>query len=203
MPSDRRRPSHLSTERLVDLLEDRLGASARRAAEEHLGMPCPSCRERLRTLGALLERMRGDQLEAVPEAFHRRAIEVFATRPAPAASTSGPAAWLTLAFDSLRDPLPAATRRAVGEARRLRFVHGAAAIEIECEPESADQCSLRGKLEVPEEQLHRIELRVAGERFDSWADADGAFHFEGVPRGRIELSAMGPSGELRAPPFEC
>src|SRR5262249_32564692 len=101
MPPDRGRSSHLSSERLLDLLEDRLAAPPGRAAEEHLGLPCSRCRERLRILGALLERMRGDRLSEVPEAFHRRALEVFPGRVAPETRASSIPVWLGLAFDSL------------------------------------------------------------------------------------------------------
>src|SRR5262245_10545272 len=108
MPPERRRSPHLSSDHLLDLLEDRLAAGARRVAEEHLGMPCPRCRERLRVLGALLERMRGDRLSQVPEAFHRRALEAFSERiPAVPRAPSLPT-WLALAFDSIAQPLTAA-----------------------------------------------------------------------------------------------
>jgi hypothetical protein len=202
MPPDRGRSSHLSSERLLDLLEDRLAAGPRRAAEEHLGLPCSRCRERLRILGALLERMRGDRLWEVPEAFHQRALDVFAGR-APEPRAPSVATWLALAFDSLVQPLPAATRRAVGEARRLRFVEASAALELECETESADQFLLRGRLEVDEPDLHRIEVTLGGERFETWADADGAFLFEGLPRGEVQIQVGGPSGWFRIPPFSA
>jgi len=203
MPLDRRRSSHLSSERLLDLLEDRLAAGPRRAAEEHLGLPCSRCRERLRTLGALLERMRGDRLSEVPDAFRRRALDVFAERPAPEPRAPAIPTWLALAFDSLASALPAATRRAVGEARRLRFVEGATAVELECETESADQFLLRGRLDVAEPDLHRIEVTVGGERFETWVDADGAFLFEGLPRGEVQLAVTGPAGWFRVAPFSA
>ena len=71
------RRSHLSTEVLLDLLEDRLAAGRRRSSEEHLGLPCAACRERLLALGTLLGKMRADSMEAVPESLRRAAIELF------------------------------------------------------------------------------------------------------------------------------
>ena len=203
MPRDRGHSSHLSSDRLLDLLEDRLAAGPRRAAEEHLGLPCTRCRERLRILGALVERMRGDRLSEVPAAFHQCALDVFPRRSKTSEGAPSVATWLALAFDSLAQALPAATRRAVGEARRLRFVEAGAALEIECETESADQFLLRGRLEVDEPDLHRIEVTLGGERFETWADADGAFLFEGLPRGEVQIQVGGPSGWFRIPPFSA
>ena len=77
MSPDRRRlrasRSHLSSEAIVDLLEDRLSASRRSAAEEPLGLPCTACREKLRARGAL---PRGAVAAVVLGAFIRTAGEV-------------------------------------------------------------------------------------------------------------------------------
>jgi len=145
--------------------------------------------------------MRGDRLSQVPEAFHQRALEAFANRPAPEPRAPVIPTWLALAFDSLAQPLTAAARRAVGEARRLRFVEGSVAVELECENESADQFLLRGRLELEEPGLHRVEVTIGGERFESWADADGAFLLEGLPRGEAQVAVSGPSGWFRLPPI--
>src|SRR5262245_30890690 len=75
--SPERRTSHLSTETILDLLEDRLTDARRRSAEEHLGLPCARCRESLRELGALLGRLGAGDLEAVPESLTRAALDVF------------------------------------------------------------------------------------------------------------------------------
>src|SRR6185436_17206340 len=132
MPSERMPRSHLASGTLLDLLEDRLPAAKRRAAEAHLGLPCRACREKLRQLGAVLERMRQDALEPVPSELTRRALESFAA-PAAAPAAAGLARRLALAFDSLAQAVPAATRRAVGEARRLRFEGEGLRLELECE----------------------------------------------------------------------
>jgi len=202
MAPDRHGP-HLSTATLLDLLEERLAGARLRAAETHLGRPCPACRERLLELAGLTARMRADRMEEVPEALHRAALAAFAPGAVPAPEPEA-GAWrrLVLAFDSLASPLAAGARRAVGEARRLRFELPGAGIELECEPESAGQCLLRGRLAMAEPELHRVEILAHGERRSAWADAGGAFLFEGVPRGACRLTVRGPEGRLETPEFE-
>ncbi len=198
---DRRR-GHLPSATLLDLIEDRLDPARRRAAEAHLGLPCAACRERLLSLASLTGRMRAGRMEEVPEPLRRAAIEAFA--PPAAEPGAAAAAWrtLALAFDSFATPLPAAVRRAVGEARRLRFELAGTALEVEHEPESADQCALRGRLAVADPELHRVEVVAGAERFHRWADAEGAFAFEGLPRGACRLAVSGPAGRFETPAFE-
>jgi len=197
-----RRAAHLSSETILDLLEDRLTDARRRKAEEHLGLPCARCRGRLREMGALLGRLRAGDLEAVPDDLSRAALDVF---PGAAIEPQrGPLEILRLAltFDSSTRPLAASTRRAVGEARRLRFASGDAHLELEIEPESADQCVLRGRIEVPSPELHRVVAEVRGERLEAWADAGGHFVLEGVPRDELIVRVLGPERRIETPPFE-
>jgi hypothetical protein len=201
MSRESRGRAHLGTEALLDLLEDRLDPARRRAAEEHLGRPCGACREHMRRLGALLSTLRSDRLEAVPAELHARALAVFPGRAVPESVPSGLARRLALVFDSLTEPLSAAARRSVGEARRLRFVEGDTTLELECEPESAEQFTLRGRLNAGDPDLHRVEAEVGGERLETWVDAGGAFVIEGLPMGEVRLTVHGPSGRFQAPPF--
>lgn len=195
--------SHLSTEVLLDLLDDRLPGTRRQEAERHLGLPCADCRERLRALGAVIERMRSDRMEGVPEALRLRALAVFpgVAEPRPAASAA--ARLLALAFDSLTQPLPAATRRAVGEARRLRFSDAELVLELECETESSDQFTMRGRIENAGDEPWRIEVAAGDERSEQWTDGGGAFVFEGLPRGSVRVAVRGPSRRFETPDFEA
>ena len=206
MSPDRRRlrasRSHLSSEAIVDLLEDRLSASRRAAAEEHLGLPCTACREKLREMGALLGKLSAGDLEAVPADLTRAAIGLFPAAPAEVASDLRPQPGWRLVFDSLAQPLAAATMRTVGEAHRLRFESDGAGIEIEAEPESAEQSLVRGRLEVASPELHRVIAMVGGERFEQWADSAGHFAFEGLPRGVTQLAIEGPDRTFDTPAFE-
>ena len=200
--SPERRTSHLSTETILDLLEDRLGDARRRAAEEHLGLPCARCRGQLREMGALLGRLRAGDLEAVPESLTRAALAAF---PGPAAEPKCGALevlrW-ALTFDSNTRPLAAGVRRAVGEARRLRFEKGDARLELEIEPESAEQCVLRGRIDVPSPELHRVIAEVRGESLETWAESGGHFVLEGVPRDEMKVRVIGPERRLETPAFE-
>ena len=202
MSPDRSR-AHLSVATLLDLLEERLAALPRRAAEAHVGQPCPACRERLLALAEVTGRMRADRMKDVPAQLRRAAIGAFAPPAAIPADAAG-GAWrrLGVAFDSLAQPLAASARRSVGEARRMRFELAGAVLELECEPESADQCVIRGRLAVAEPELHRIEVRARDERVRAWAEPSGAFLFEGLPRGECRVTVSGPEGRFETPPFE-
>ncbi len=196
------RAPHLSSETILDLLEDRLTDARRRKAEEHLGLPCARCRERLREMGALLGRLRAGDLEAVPESLSRAALELFpGATPEPKPGALEVLKW-ALTFDSSAHPLAASTRRAVGEARRLRFETGDARLELEIEAESAEQCVLRGRIDVPSPELHRVVAEIRGERFETWADAGGHFVLEGVPRDELKMRVLGPERRIETPTFE-
>lgn len=198
-----RRQSHPGSVLLLDLLEGRLSPVLRRATEAHLGLPCSACRDRLLAMAELTGRMRADRMEAVPDSLSRAAIAAFAPN-AGAAERAEASPWrrLVLAFDSLAQPLAAHARRAVGESRRLRFELEGLVLEIESDPESGDQCSLRGRLHAHEPELHRLEARVGDERARRWVESGGAFHFEGLPRGTCHVTVSGPEGRFETPPFE-
>lgn len=196
-----RKTRHLTTATALDHLEHRLTGRRLAEVETHLGRPCAECRERLLALGALLERLRSGPIEPPPAWLERRAIEVFRPAPAPRRMRALGARLLELVFDSLVTPLPAAARRAVGEARRLRFALGDCAVELEADVESACLVALRGRLTLEEPALHRIEIRAGAERRTAWPDAAGAFAFDRLPRRRLHLSVSGPSGTWRLPRF--
>jgi hypothetical protein len=193
---------HLDPARILDYLEGRAAAAAARALEEHLATPCAACRERVREAGLLLELMRSDRIPEVPAATRARALEAFAVRPVAAPAGRLAARLARLVFDSLAQPLPAAARRALGEARRLRFALGDGSIELEIEREERDAVALRGAVDLDEAALHRIEVRAGGERLVAWPDAGGRFALERVPAGRLWLTIAGPAGRFRVPPFE-
>jgi len=197
-PADR----HLGPRAALDYLDGILDAAGRREVEAHLGAPCAACRERVRELGALIQRMRLDRVPPVPAALHARALDAFApaARPAhPAAAAVEQAARLL--FDSWTAPLPAAVRRAVGEARRLRFEFEGGALELECETESAGLAALRGRLEVADAPLHRVVVMVGGEARVTWPDAAGSFAFDQVPAGAARLRIEGPVVRTLTPPI--
>jgi hypothetical protein len=193
---------HLDLAGILDYLEQRLSEDRRRRVEEHLGQPCPDCRARLREVGLLLDRMRTDRVPLVPETLRRRALEIFAAGREPAPPERLMTRLARLLFDSAAAPLPAAARRRVGEARRLRFALGEDALEIECELESAGSWTLRGQLAAADPALHRVELVVGAERLSAWPDAAGAFVLGPVPRGRARLTVAGPRGRYRLPGIE-
>lgn len=190
---------HLDAEAALGYLEGTLPARGRRAVEEHLASPCPGCRERLHALARLLAHMRADRTPAVSDALRARALAAF-TPAAPAAPLRRLAESLArLVFDSWAAPLPAAARRAVGEARRLRWALAAGSLEIECEREAAESITLRGRLEAPEAALYAIEVRAGAERREVRVDADGSFALEGLPDAPLEIAVVGPERVDRIP----
>ena len=199
--SPTQRTRHLTTAITLDLLEHRLDGRRLVEVETHLGRPCADCREKVRALGELIERLRPEPLENPPAWLERRAIEVFRPVPAAARLRALGGRVLELVFDSLVSPMPAAARRSVGEARRLRFALESCTVELETDLESTELAGLRGRLSVEEPALHRVEIRAGAERRTAWPDAGGAFAFDHLPRRRLHVSVSGPSGAWRLPPF--
>lgn len=190
---------HLTAQDAVDYLDQLLSPRRVSEVEAHLAAPCPDCRERLRALAELTGRMRADRSENVPEALHRHAIERFVPRTAANPVGSRIMAVARLLFDSWAQPLPAAVRRAVGEARRLRWELSAGTLEIEIEPGADGAVTMRGRLQAPDPALQRIEARVLSETFVAWPDASGAFAFDRLPAAEVDLAVAGPEGVARIP----
>jgi hypothetical protein len=191
---------HLDARVILDYLEDRLGASAKAGVEDHLAGSCSRCRELLHQVGRLVDAMRADRTPPVPAVLRARALEAFGVRER-APETQG-LAWRVarLLFDSLADPLPAAVRRAVGEARWLRFELDPHRLEIEAEPETQDSVTVRGRLSAPEPALYRIDLETGGEALSAWPDSGGRFALERVPAGQAIITVKGPAERWRLPP---
>ena len=196
------RDHHLDFASLLDYLEQRLQPAATRAAEEHLGRPCSACREKLRTAGDLLETMRRDRTGEVPDFLHRIAVDAFTPREQRSPVRRALETLAELVFDSLSSPLPAAVRRSVGEARRLRFKLGGHALELELEREGASTMSLRGVLGASDPALWTLEVLVRGERRTARPDANGEFALEDVPAGELDIHVSGPAGRWRLPTIE-
>ena len=193
---------HLDARAALDYLESRMDAPARRRVEEHLGSTCGACRDLVREMGWLVERMRDDRVPEVPEALRARALAAFEpgsvrlprshARPVPA----------RLIFDSRREVVPATALRSLGQLRRLSFALGHDILELESEVETEDHRTLRGRLHASDPWLQRIELAVGRERLSTWPDAGGTFVFDRVPAGRARLVVSGPHGRYRIPPLE-
>ncbi len=195
-PADR----HVEPRAALDYLDGTLEPSRRHEVEAHLGAPCPACRERVRELGALIHHMRLDRVPPVPAALHARALAVFAGREHLAPARAALRQVARLLFDSWATPLPAAARRAVGEARLLRFELAGGTLELECETESAGLSTLRGRLTIEDAPLHRVVVTLGAETRAAWADADGSFALERIPAGEARIRIEGPGDPIQIPP---
>lgn len=194
------RPSrHLDPRRALDYLDGLLPAAERREVEEHLGGPCPDCHERLSQLGWLLQRMRRDRTPEVPAWLHERALAAFEPAPRGGETAGLIEALARLVFDSRTSPVPAGARRAVGEARRLRFELDGAGLELEIESEDSGLVTVRGRLEGAEPELAVIEVAAEGERLAARPDSNGVFLLERVPAGVIHVAVVTPAGRFRMP----
>jgi hypothetical protein len=157
----------------------------------------------MREVGRLVTVMRGDRTPPVPESARERALSVFVPRQTLAPARRSLVRTARLVFDSLREPLPAAARRAAGDARRLRFALGEYALELESEHDAPGLVTLRGRLETPDPPLHRLDVAAAVERLSIWPDADGAFVLNNLPPGRMRVTVSGPVGCYRVPSFRA
>jgi hypothetical protein len=200
--SDRVRDRHLDTEHALDFLEQKLDEAARRRVEEHLGRPCAACRERVRSLGELLVTMRSDRVGEVPRFLRERALSLFAPAERPSLVRGLVDAVAELLFDSSVQPLTAAARRSVGEARRLRFKLATHTLDIELEREGLDTQSLRGRLAATDAHLWSIVVEVGSERRTAHPDATGSFVVDGLPVGPIAIQLRDADERFRIPTIE-
>ncbi len=196
------RERHLDVRTVLDYLDRKLDAAGRRAADAHLGRPCAACRERVRATGELLETMRHDRAGDVPAWLRQRALDVFEGRESVSPVRRFVDALAELVFDSLRSPLPAAARRSVGEARRLRFQFGADALDLELEAETLSTQLLRGRLEAGDPALWTLEIVGAEETTTVRPDANGALLATDLPSGTLQLRLEGPEGTFLLPAVE-
>jgi hypothetical protein len=197
-----KRERHLDTRLALDFLEQRLEASERHLVEDHLGKPCPACRERLRLLGEILDTMRADRAGEVPAQLHRIATEVFVPIERPSVVKQMADVIAELLFDSAAQPLTAAARRSVGEARRLRFLAGGHTVDLEIEREGANRMSVRGHLDAPDAQLWSLGFNAGAERRVLHADAHGRFVVDGLPHETLHLVLDDGVTLHRLPPIE-
>ena len=199
---NRNRDRHLQTHQVLDFLDERLGEAGKRSVEQHLGRPCTTCRERVRSLGELLAIMRRDRVGPVPPALRQRALALFAPVGGPAHARGLMDAVAELLFDSLDQPLTAAARRSVGEARRMRFKLGAHSLELEIEREGGSMIGIRGRLTTTEPDLWSIVVELGEEHHVVRPDADGSFNFIGLPLTRLTVRLFGLEEQFRLPTIE-
>jgi hypothetical protein len=127
---------------------------------------------------------------------------VFEVSERPSAARRFAEALAELVFDSLRSPLPAAARRSVGEARRLRFALGADALDLEIEPQGGATQLLRGRLEAADPALWTLQVFAGAERVTTRPDANGGLLAADLPAGALKLRLEGPGGSFLLPPVE-
>jgi len=199
---DKNRDRHLDTSDALDFLEQRLDASARRRVEEHLGRPCATCRERVRALGEILTTMRADRVGEVPRFLRERALDVFVPAEKPSVARAFVDAVAELLFDSSLQPLTAAARRSVGEARRLRFRLGTHTLELEIEREGGTTLSLRGRLQAVDAPMWTLVVEAGTERRSVRPDPTGGFVLDGLPIAPITIQLRGTDERFRLPTLE-
>lgn len=202
MKQDKHRDRHLDTRAALDFLEQRLAAADRRRVEEHLGRPCTDCRERVRALGELLETMRGDRVGEVPPSLRARALALFAPAERPPLARTLMDAIAELLFDSAVQPLTAAARRSVGEARRMRFQLSTHTLDLEIEREGASTVSVRGRFSAADAQLWTLTVEAGPERRVVHPDATGSFVLDRLPLVPFVLHLHDPDERFRLPTIE-
>ena len=188
--------------RALDFLEQRLNAADRRQIEEHLGRPCTACREQVRSLGEILATMRSDRFGEVPRSLHERAVAVFVPSEQPSLVRGVVNAIAELLFDSSTQPLTAAARRSVGEARRLRFKLGTHTLDLELEREGASMLSVRGRLVATDAHLWSIIVEAGPERRVVHPDATGSFVIDNLPLAPLTLQLRDADERFRLPTIE-
>ncbi len=202
MKSTNNRDRHLDTSVALDFLEQRLNAADRRYVEEHLGRPCTACRERVRSLGQVIATMREDRVGEVPAFLHERAVALFVPAAKPSVVRGLVDAIAELLFDSAAQPLTAAARRSVGEARRLRFKLGTHSLDLEVEREGLSTISIRGRFVALDAHLWDIIVEAGSERRIVHPDASGSFVIDGLPLAPVTMQLRDADERFRLPTIE-
>lgn len=202
MKSTNNRDRHLDTSVALDFLEQRLNATDRRRVEDHLGRPCTACRERVRSLGEVIATMRDDRVGTVPNFLHDRAVALFVPAAKPSVVRGIVDAIAELLFDSSSQPLTAAARRSVGEARRLRFKLGTHSLDLEVEREGISTISIRGRFVALDAHLWDIIVEAGSERRIVHPDASGSFVIDGLPLAPVTLQLRDADERFRLPTIE-
>ena len=202
MKHTKSRDRHLDTSAALDFLEQRLHATERARVEEHLGRPCSACRERVRSLGEILATMRSDRVGEVPRFLHDRAVAVFVPTQKPSVVRGLVDAVAELLFDSSTQPLTAAARRSVGEARRLRFKLGTHSLDLELEREGVSTVSVRGRFLATDAQMWSIIVEAGAERRVVHPDATGSFVLDNLPLAPLTLQLRDADERFRLPTIE-
>jgi len=211
------RSGHATGAALVDHMEQRLPAEARRDIQDHLA-ECPDCRAQSGTLTRLVEELRAEAVDAPPPHLTAWALSI----PQLVAPRARPT-WLKLVADTWADLAEAATsipslqpapmlRGAdiPNRAGRRRLLFAAGRFDLDMEigyPGADDPRRIHGQL-LPvgqprhlwsdcDVQLTRGRAVVARTRLDR----RGEFVFPRVPGGRYQLKLAGPL-PARTPSFE-
>ena len=202
MNSSQNRDRHLDTSAALDFLEQRLNAAEQRRVEEHIGRPCAACREQVRSLGELVGTMRSDRVGQVPSFLHDRAVALFTPSTKPSVVKGFANAIAELLFDSSLQPLTAAARRSVGEARRLRFKLGTHSLDLEIEREGMSTLSVRGRFIAADAHLWSVVVEAGGERRVVRPDASGSFVVDRLPVAPITMQLRDADERFRLPTIE-
>lgn len=184
---------HLDVRSVLDYLEGRAEAAARRRVEDHLERRCPDCHALVRELQVLVERMRLDRAPEVPAEVRQRALSAFRPLPSPRASRPAPIRARIL-FDSPRRPLIVRAGRATSGVRRVTLTIGTHRLDLEIVPDNGGRFLLRGLLRTPEPMLHRVQAAVGRERYLTSPDVNGVFGLERLPGGKLRVTITGPTG---------
>ena len=186
-------PRHISTDQLVDLLEDRLQATDQATVRVHVNT-CTDCAHTLDWLERVLGLMRDDDREEPPprvaQAISRA---VAARRPAPRRLIASPR------FDSA-GAMPAGRRAGAGTERQSVFFAGDLAVDLRL-TRSDDEWLVSGQV-IGGDRQGQVELQGAGTTIEAEIVEPGEFELEPVSPGTYTLLLHMPELEIEIPALE-
>jgi hypothetical protein len=206
--------SHLSFERLVDLVEGRLSPAEQTPLLTHLS-GCTRCAAEKAWLERVIGLMRTDKTEEAPPAVIARAQRLFQGRVAPGPSEAATGSSLRrripalLHFDSLQRPLALGMRGGQPAARQLLLKAEDYELDMRITP-AGTAWQVSGQLLGPETK-GEVELQRAADR-DSSQGATGVlqaelndlgeFNLPPTPPGIYQLLLRLGNLEVELPPLE-
>lgn len=179
--------SHISFERLVDLVEDRLPASEEARLRRHLDS-CSKCAGQLAWIEHTVVLMRSDELENAPPAVIARAVQLFRSR---AAQPESGASWgqrvlAVLRFDSAFGTPAFGLRTGQAGVRQQLYSAGAHDLDLRLKP-VGDKWVLSGQL-LGSEASGRVELGNESVQVQAALNELSEFTLPPAPNGRYTLT---------------
>jgi len=191
---------HLSTENLMNYMDDKASATERSTVEAHLS-DCGDCAELRVELQNLTVQLREDSSFEPPAELVQWGVSLFQPVIQPTAGGKLRKIIASLVFDTYDQPMLAGVRRVGAPPRQLLFRAGDVDVDVKIESmETNDRITLVGQvLSGAEKFLDNTPVKLESHgivRYRTRTNVVGEFTFDEVPKDTYHLSVDLPEGQI-------